>query len=128
MNKLKLIIKREFLAKVRNRSFIIMTFVSPLIMAGMIALVVYLSKSSMEKINVVAYVDNSKFFSKKDFKDSNTIHYINLTEVNLDKAKKIVQESNHDGSFHSYCQSCIQANRQQHKQSQHASPAPLFLP
>ncbi len=97
MNKLKLIIKREFLAKVRNRSFIIMTFVSPLIMAGMIALVVYLSKSSMEKINVVAYVDNSKFFSKKDFKDSNTIHYINLTEVNLDKAKKIVQESNHDG-------------------------------
>lgn len=97
MNKLKLIIKREFLAKVRNRSFIIMTFVSPLIMAGMIALVVYLSKSSMEKINVVAYVDNSKFFSKNDFKDSNTIHYINLTEVNLDKAKKIVQESNHDG-------------------------------
>ena len=97
MNKLKLIIKREFLAKVRNRSFIIMTFVSPLIMVGMIALVVYLSKSSMEKINVVAYVDNSKFFSKNDFKDSNTIHYIDLTEVDLNKAKQIVQESNHDG-------------------------------
>jgi ABC-2 type transport system permease protein len=66
-------------------------------MVGMIALVVYLSKSSMEKINVVAYVDNSKFFSKNDFKDSNTIHYIDLTEVDLNKAKQIVQESNHDG-------------------------------
>ncbi len=97
MNKLKLIIKREFLAKVRNRSFIIMTFISPLIMVGMIALVVYLSKSSMEKINVVAYVDNSKFFSKNDFKDSNTIHYIDLTEVDISEAKQIVQESNHDG-------------------------------
>ena len=49
MNKLKLIIKREYLAKVRNKTFIVMTFLSPLLMIGMIALVAFLTKSSIEK-------------------------------------------------------------------------------
>ncbi|MEN8185576.1 MAG: ABC transporter permease [Bacteroidota bacterium] len=97
MNKLKLIIKREFLAKVRNKTFIIMTFLSPLLMVGMIALVAFLSKSSMEKSNFVAYVNYSEMFTKDDFKDTNTIHYENLTEAGLEQAKKIVQNSNHDG-------------------------------
>ena len=35
MSKLKLIIQREFIAKVRNKSFIMMTFLSPLLMIGM---------------------------------------------------------------------------------------------
>ncbi len=34
MNKLPLIIKREFIAKVRNKSFIVMTFLSPLLFVG----------------------------------------------------------------------------------------------
>ncbi len=97
MNKLKLIIKREFLAKVRNKTFIIMTFLSPLLMVGMIALVAFLSKSSMEKSNRVAYVNNSDIFSEADFEDSKTMHYENLTEAGLEQAKKIVQNSNHDG-------------------------------
>ena len=97
MNKLILIIKREFLAKVRNKTFIIMTFVSPLVMVGMIALIIVLSKSSMEKSNYVAYVDNSDIFDNEDFKDSKTMHYENLSEVSLEKAKKIVENSDHDG-------------------------------
>ena len=35
MNHLPLIIKREYLTKVRNKSFILMTFLSPLIMIGL---------------------------------------------------------------------------------------------
>ena len=31
MSKLKLIIQREFIAKVRNKSFIVMTFLSPIL-------------------------------------------------------------------------------------------------
>ena len=41
MNHLSLIIQREFLNKVRNKSFIIMTFLSPLIMVAIIGLVAY---------------------------------------------------------------------------------------
>lgn len=97
MNKLKLIIKREYLAKVRNKTFIIMTFLSPLLMIGMIALVFLLTKSSMEKKTTIAYVDKSGLFSTDDFKDGKTLHFENLTEAGLEKAKIIVEESSHEG-------------------------------
>lgn len=97
MQKLKLIIKREYLAKVKNKTFIIMTFLSPLLMIGMVALVAFLTKSSMEKKSTVAYVDQSGLFSKEDFKDRKTIHFENLTDATLEKAKVIVSESSHEG-------------------------------
>jgi ABC-2 type transport system permease protein len=96
MNKLFLIIEREFLAKVRNRTFIIMTFLSPLLMVGMIALVALLTKSSIEKNTSVAYVDESGLFSSDDL-DSKTIDFENMTEIGLDKAKILVRESSHEG-------------------------------
>ncbi|MFD1316071.1 ABC transporter permease [Namhaeicola litoreus] len=96
MKKLKLIIEREFLAKVRNRSFIVMTFLSPLIMIGMIALVAFLSKSSLEKRSVVAYVDESELFTEEDF-SGRSIDFMNLSEVGIEKAKTIVMEANQDG-------------------------------
>ena len=43
MNHLGLILVREYLNKIRNKSFIIMTFMSPLLMVGVISLVTYLS-------------------------------------------------------------------------------------
>ena len=97
MNKLILIIQREFLAKVRNKTFIIMTFLSPILMIGMIALVALLTKSSIDKKSSVAYVDESGLFGKEDFDNSKTITFENLTEVGLEKAKIIAQESSHEG-------------------------------
>lgn len=97
MSKLKLIIKREFLAKVRNKTFIVMTFLSPLLMIGMIALIGFLTKSSMEKKSTVAYVDDSGVFSKEDFKDTKTIQFENLTSVKIEQAKIIVSEASHEG-------------------------------
>jgi ABC-type transport system involved in multi-copper enzyme maturation permease subunit len=44
MSKLLLIIKREFIAKVRNKSFIVMTFLSPLLFVGIGVFVGYLSQ------------------------------------------------------------------------------------
>ncbi|MBC7746995.1 MAG: ABC transporter permease, partial [Methylotenera sp.] len=43
MSIISLIIKREFIAKVRNKSFIVMTFLSPLLFVGLAAFVGYLS-------------------------------------------------------------------------------------
>ena len=97
MNKLKLIIKREYFAKVRNRTFIVMTFLSPLLMIGMIALVAFLTKSSIEKSTTVAYVDQSGLFSEQDFNDNKTIKFENLTDVDIEEVKIIVNESSHEG-------------------------------
>ena len=97
MDKLKLIIVREFLAKVRNRTFIIMTFLSPLLMIGMIALVAFLTKSSMEKTRTIAYVNHSGFFNDTDFKNTKSLIYINLSDMDLEAAKQSVQQSEQFG-------------------------------
>ena len=91
MSKLKLIIHREFIAKVRNKSFIIMTFLSPLIMVGMGALVYFLMKKNDEKVKEIVYVDNSGLFSKEDFKNTKTIHYQDFTALGIEETKKKVE-------------------------------------
>ncbi|WP_298780393.1 ABC transporter permease [uncultured Polaribacter sp.] len=97
MSKLKLIIQREFIAKVRNKSFIIMTFLSPLIMVGMGALVFFLMKKNEEKIKEIVYVDESKLFSKDDFSDTETIHYQDFTALGVEATKKKVEEGHYAG-------------------------------
>lgn len=49
MNKTWLIIKREYLTRVRNRTFIISTFVTPLFFAGLIAAIIYFSADQPDK-------------------------------------------------------------------------------
>ena len=44
MNHIPLIIKREYLSKVRKKSFIIMTILSPLLMVGLFSLIVFESE------------------------------------------------------------------------------------
>ena len=97
MKKLKLIIEREFLAKVRNKTFIVMTFLSPILMIGMIALVTLLTKNSFEKKGAIAYVDASGVFSSEDFNKDKSITFENLTEIGIEKAKDIVRESSQEG-------------------------------
>ncbi|TCP22971.1 ABC-2 type transport system permease protein [Tenacibaculum skagerrakense] len=99
MDKLKLIIQREFLAKVKNKSFIIMTFLSPLLMVGMGALVYFLMKKNEEKVKKIVYVDNSGIFSKETFKDSKTVTYEDYTKLGVEETKKKVEEGNYYGAL-----------------------------
>ncbi|NVJ89452.1 MAG: ABC transporter permease [Flavobacteriaceae bacterium] len=99
MSKLNLIIQREFIAKVRNKSFIVMTFLSPLIMVGMGFLVYFLMKKNNEKVKEIVYVDNSGLFSKDDFSDTKTIHYLDFTNQGIEETKKKVEEGNYYGAL-----------------------------
>ncbi|AUC85169.1 ABC transporter permease [Polaribacter sp. ALD11] len=99
MSKLKLIIQREFIAKVRNKSFIMMTFLSPLLMVGMGALVYFLMQKNDEKIKEIAYVDNSGMFSKEDFKDTKSIHYSDYTALGIEETKKKVEKGDYYGAL-----------------------------
>jgi len=99
MSKLKLIIEREFIAKVRNKSFIVMTFLSPLIMVGMGFLVYFLMKKNNEKVKEIVYIDNSGLFSKEDFKDSKTVHYLDFTSKGIEDTKQKVEQGNYYGAL-----------------------------
>jgi ABC-2 type transport system permease protein len=99
MSKLKLIIHREFIAKVRNKSFLIMTFLSPILLVGMGALVYFLMKKNDEKVKEIVYVDNSELFTKDDFKDTKTIHYQDFTALGIEETKKKVEEGDYYGAL-----------------------------
>lgn len=86
MNKLKLIIRREFYAKVKNKSFIVMTILSPLLMVGLIALIIFLNEKNSEEVRTIAFVDESHEFLTI-FSDSNTTKYVDLTALGLEEAK-----------------------------------------
>ena len=92
MNHLQLIIKREYLNKIRNRSFILMTFLSPIIMVLIFTLVAYLSQLNNESVNAINILDESGLFANS-FKNSETINYTNLENISLNKAKLATETS-----------------------------------
>ena len=85
MSILTLIIKREFIAKVRNKSFIVMTFLSPLLMVGLAAFVGYLSTMKSD-VKVIAIHDESGLFLN-DFKNSEDYNYIDRSKESLTSLK-----------------------------------------
>tara|TARA_R110002049_G_C9175812_1_gene562624 strand:- start:3413 stop:4726 length:1314 start_codon:yes stop_codon:yes gene_type:complete len=92
MNHLSLIIKREYLTKVRNKSFIIMTFMSPMIMIALVSIVAYLSQLNNENHRTISVLDESGI-AKGVFEDSNNLSYHFLENMPLETAKKLVEES-----------------------------------
>ena len=84
---LSLIIKREFNAKVRNKSFIVMTFLSPILFTAMAALVGYLANVNGDEVVKVAIHDQGGLL-EPDFKDSKKTVYVNLSQLSLAVAKE----------------------------------------
>jgi ABC-2 type transport system permease protein len=99
MNHLPLIIKREYLTKVKNKSFIIMTFLSPLIMIALIAVVAYLSQLNNDKKRTISVLDESGFL-KDVFQNTENTTYNNLDDFSLEEAIKLVKETNNYGLLH----------------------------
>lgn len=126
MNKLKLIIAREFLAKVRNKTFIIMTFLSPLLMIGMIALIAFITKSSIEKTRVVSYIDNSGLFTKEDFKNTKSLEFIDLSNLDLATAKETIKISDQYGLLYIPKDSTIEGISQNIQFFSAESPSLIF--
>lgn len=92
MNHLFLVIQREYLNKVKNKSFIVMTFLSPLIFIALIAVVAYLSRLNNSSSKNIAVLDESGLFYD-EFLETKFTSYKKLESVTLVDAKKIVQES-----------------------------------
>jgi len=96
MRNLPLIIKREFNSRVRNKSFIVMTILSPLIIVGMVFLVVYLSGLNSEEVRTIAVLDKTQLFTEA-FEDSENLKFKQLTDIDLESAKTISQTSEYHG-------------------------------
>ncbi|MDO7171482.1 ABC transporter permease [Mariniflexile sp. AS56] len=99
MNHLPLIIKREYLTKVKNKSFIVMTILSPLIMIALISVVAYLSQLNNDKVRVITVLDESGFVQDV-FENTERTKYHVLENMSLTDAKKLAEETGSVGLLH----------------------------
>jgi ABC-2 type transport system permease protein len=92
---LSLIIKREFNAKVRNKSFIVMTFLSPMLFVAMGCLIAYLTSINNDVVNKVA-IHDAKGWLHDELKSTDNLKYTDLSAMPLELAKKEASE-NYEG-------------------------------
>ena len=95
MSKLRLIIKREYLARIRNRSFIVMTFMSPLLFVLMLTLILWLVQFNTASAEGKVWVlDESTYFedvlSAQEVQSVKLINQITLSEALAQVAEKEV--------------------------------------
>lgn len=98
MSVLSLIIKREFIAKVRNKSFIVMTFLSPLLFLGIAFLIGYLSSMKAD-VKQVAVLDESGLFHGV-FQNTPEFHFNEISAVPLQTLKDSVASKYYEGLIH----------------------------
>src|ERR1019366_2401377 len=81
MHKILLIIQREYLSRVKKKSFLVLTFLVPVLFIGMFVLVGYLAAKQNElgDKKKVEVVDESGIFRNK-LKNSGTIEYSFTTD------------------------------------------------
>ena len=88
MNKTLLIIKREYFSRVKKKSFLIMTFLVPMLIIGMYALIFALSMNGGDNIPTVEVIDESGIF-QKSFDNNKSVNF-EISELSLPEAKKKV--------------------------------------
>ena len=100
MNKIKLIIFREYITRVKKKSFIIMTILAPILMAALIIAPAVIAKKTLEsqKQMKVLVIDDNNFFINKLVENSlNTFTY-RSGEIN--EFKKELFTGSYDAILH----------------------------
>jgi ABC-2 type transport system permease protein len=85
MNKIWLVIQREYLSRVKKKSFIIMTILGPILMAAVMIVPIYIATVSDES-KTVGIVDESGFFTDA-FKDKDKISFKQM-HMQIEESKK----------------------------------------
>lgn len=94
MNKIWLIIQREFLTRVKKKSFIVMTILGPLLMASVMILPIYLSQQS-DKVYNLAVVDETGMFKDK-IRETSSLKFGYLDQP-IATVREMVSNGSHDG-------------------------------
>ena len=90
MNKIGLIIKREYMTRVRKRSFLILTFLGPILMAAIYIIPIMLALHSSNEHLRVAVVDESHWFEER-FHDTKEHTFVLMPSQPIDSVKELVK-------------------------------------
>ena len=93
MKNIFLVLKREYLTRVRKKSFIVMTILGPLLIGAFYGFIGWTAMSSIS-LKKVEVIDESNLFKGK-FKNTEELDY-SYSSASLDNAKKDFAKSNYD--------------------------------
>jgi ABC-2 type transport system permease protein len=97
MNKISVIIKREYVTRVRKKSFIIMTLLAPVLMAALFVLPTLLMMNQDKQFKKIAVVGDGSVIFKNAITNTKDAEYVYLDNVNLNDLKKSFQQAGYYG-------------------------------
>jgi len=95
MNKILLVVKREYLTRVRKRSFIVMTLLTPLLFASLVGALLWIATMEQSEQKVIAVIDDSGFFEDK-FNSTDDLNFLYLSQ-DIETAKNNFSNLGPDG-------------------------------
>jgi ABC-2 type transport system permease protein len=97
MNKISVIIKREYITRVRKKSFIIMTLLAPILMASLFILPTVLMLNGNKDFKKIAIIEDGSDLFKNVFKDTDETDFEYLENTNFDDLKKTFGQAGYYG-------------------------------
>ena len=94
MNKISIVIQREYFTRVKKKSFLIMTILGPLLMGGIFTSAFLINKVDTE-VKTIAVVDGTNLFKDK-FKSNDRIQFV-YPQQGIDSVKKTGIEKGYFG-------------------------------
>jgi ABC-2 type transport system permease protein len=99
MNKIWLIIQREYLTRVRKKSFLVTTILIPILVFGLMTSMIVLSLKSEQK-QTIAVLDDSGLFKHKLDSTSKSFSFIYVEKKNQETNKQLIYRTNSDMLLH----------------------------
>ncbi|HPA86564.1 MAG TPA: ABC transporter permease [Bacteroidales bacterium] len=97
MNKISIIIKREYMTRVRKKSFIIMTILAPVLMAALIILPTFLMMNQEQDYKKIAVIEDNSDLFRGVIKNTSTLEFEYLDNVKIDDIKGSFEEAGYYG-------------------------------
>ena len=91
MSKISLIIKREYTTRVMKKSFILLTFLTPILFVGMISLIVWLGGIKDDKVKTIGVIDKTHLYEK--VLKSNESYSFQFVNAPVDEIKKQTKDN-----------------------------------
>jgi ABC-2 type transport system permease protein len=97
MNKISVIIKREYVTRVRKKSFIIMTILAPILMAAIIIVPTLLMMNQSGEYKKIAVIEDTSTLFKDVIKNTKDAEFVYLENTKVDDLKKTFEKAGYYG-------------------------------
>jgi ABC-2 type transport system permease protein len=97
MNKISIIIKREYMTRVRKKSFIIMTILAPILMAAIIIVPTLIMMNQDQDFKKIAVIEDNSDLFKDVIKNSKNLEFVYLENTKVEDLKNSFEKQGYYG-------------------------------